>query len=96
MLYIQWKDKDFDFGFESMDNNQIIDFMTKLFNGKRMTGQHKSRLQVKTREDKVLLWDILQNSQLWHCYIDNRLSKEELELLILKIFEGVNNYAVTD
>ena len=93
MLYIEFRGKDFDFGFEEKSSDEIIDFMSKLFKGKRMNGKYKTRLQVKKREDKVLLWDSLQKSQLWHCYIDNRLTKEELELMILKIFEGIN-YAV--
>lgn len=90
MLYIKFKNRNFDFSFETKSNDEIIEFIEKLFKGKRVKGNHKSWLQLKTWDDKKELWDKLRNSKLWHCYIDNRLSKDELELLILKIGEGFN------
>ena len=90
MTYIKFHNKNFDFGFEEKSPDEIIEFLTKLFKGKRVNGKYKTRLQLKSWEDKKEFWDKLKDSKLFHCYIDNRLTKAELELLLLKIAEGFN------
>lgn len=90
MIYIKFRDQDFDFGFEEKTNDEIIELVAQLFRGEKVKGKHNSKLKLKNREEKVEFWNLMRNSNFFHCVIDNRFSKDEIELMIIRIQEGID------
>jgi hypothetical protein len=85
MPYLYTKGKDLDLEFEGKTNDQIIDLIVSILEGRKYKDKYGNEILIKTWDDKTNFLDTLRNSSQYRMIINSKFSSKEKELMDIMI-----------
>ena len=85
MPYIEYQGEAFDFEFEGLTNDEIVEYIEDLFSGKKFKDKYGNVIQARTWDDRRDLWNAIKHNWMFHTIIDNLFTNKEIEGMIAAI-----------